>query len=384
MRKSSAPHELPRGLRIVEDFDATVIRRTWWSRQHLFLLLFTLVWNGFIVTWFLSEHDKDASAPWIHVGIGVALAYVMLACTLNRTDIELRPGVIRIRTYPIPWARSRTISVSQLEAPRIQYTCDVNGEPRFGILCRTPGNREVKLIGGLRRDQAEFVEEQLRIRTGMAAEGKAPKHQLRPSYRTNGSDPHWFIDIAPNIDVSEEAGGTRIRRTWKDNTASMLTAFTLIWNGLLIFPLALYVLPSLIAGEAPEFKAEHIPVMLFLSIFYAFGALLAYATLSTLFNKTDITLNRKDIVIKSTPFPWPSNNTLARSAIRKLHIESQQTCASLRYTTPEGKERTLIRNLPEEQAVCIARLIAKHLAIPCDTNDDDPDDDEASEDASTL
>lgn len=95
------------------------IVRRWFVPQHIFLLLFAIAWNSFMVFWIAGALSSGAGlAPLlfstVHVGVGVWVAYKAISGLLNRTVIEVDRGVLTVRHGPIPAAGNRDIAITEL------------------------------------------------------------------------------------------------------------------------------------------------------------------------------------------------------------------------------------------------------------------------------
>lgn len=111
---------LPRGIEVSEHGDELRLVRRWFTPALFFMLLFCVVWNGFLVFWYSVTIEGGAPLifslfPLIHVAVGVGLTYATVAGFVNRTHITADPGRLRIRHQPLPWPGNRELPVSELE-----------------------------------------------------------------------------------------------------------------------------------------------------------------------------------------------------------------------------------------------------------------------------
>lgn len=100
--------------------DVTIVRRWFSPLKHLPMLLFALVWNGFMVFWYTMAAGGGAPFlffvfPIIHVAVGVGMAYGALTGLLNRTTVAVEGGKLSIRHHPLPWPGNREVPVDSLE-----------------------------------------------------------------------------------------------------------------------------------------------------------------------------------------------------------------------------------------------------------------------------
>lgn len=82
--------------------------RTGWRHNGLiFLTIFALFWNSFLVLWYSLAGGMDAPLlfllfPLIHVGVGVMLVWQVLSGWLNHTHIRVEDRRLRVEHQPIP------------------------------------------------------------------------------------------------------------------------------------------------------------------------------------------------------------------------------------------------------------------------------------------
>lgn len=127
--RSNLPLAAPRHWR-VDDFgpDLTIGWR-WYTHTIWFLVFFAIFWDGFLLVWYSiaigqllsGKHDWSAIImlvfPSLHLLVGIGLTYAVLATFLNRTEIKLSSGELRVYQGPLPvWGNKRVsiIDVNQL------------------------------------------------------------------------------------------------------------------------------------------------------------------------------------------------------------------------------------------------------------------------------
>ena len=166
-RRPPAPQ--PRSITIEDLGSGLRLTRSWFTLQALFLTVFCIVWDSFLVFWYSKVLEPNA--PWImavfpvmHVAIGIFLTYTTLALYLNRTVLEVNEGRLTVRHGPLPWPGNREVDVSELE----QLYCEEKAsQGRRGAVSYTynvcgllKGGRRVTVLSSLPdRDQALFVEQ---------------------------------------------------------------------------------------------------------------------------------------------------------------------------------------------------------------------------------
>jgi hypothetical protein len=170
---------MPPGI-TVDDFGPglTVIRR-WFSPVFIFLLVFCIAWDTFLLFWYRMAFESEAPLlfkvfPIGHLAVGVGLTYFTLAGFLNRTTLQVESGVVAVRHGPVPWFGNRTFATSDLKQlycterfsyhgphhHRLRTTYQVNAILNTG--------KKFKVLSGLTDpDQALFVEQAVEDRLGI-------------------------------------------------------------------------------------------------------------------------------------------------------------------------------------------------------------------------
>ncbi|HEX6908764.1 MAG TPA: zinc ribbon domain-containing protein [Longimicrobium sp.] len=155
--------------------DLVVVRR-WFSWTYLLLLVFCVIWFGFLATWYGIVFATDAPLafklfPLIHVAAGLVIAYLTLTGFLNRTTLRIERDHLTVRHGPLPWPGNLDVSTLQLE----QLFCTQkisrgrNGVSlRYNVEALTRDGRHLKVVQGLdTREQALFIEQTLESHLGI-------------------------------------------------------------------------------------------------------------------------------------------------------------------------------------------------------------------------
>lgn len=173
MQSFTAP--IPEGLDLIQEPGKTIIRKKWFSPLVWFLILFAIIWNGFLCFflqgWFSgivgSFGNKGATGgdiifeiilllfPLGHVVVGLGLIYVIPCMFLNVTDIIIHPEQIKITTHPLPWIGNKTLSSSEFVDFAVRKRISQNDNSTsitYSIVYVTPQNREKTLTSGFRSE----------------------------------------------------------------------------------------------------------------------------------------------------------------------------------------------------------------------------------------
>lgn len=166
------PVPIPEGLEILQNGDAVVIRRRWFSHLVWFLIFFCIAWDSFLIFWYrmaLFGSDNGPSPfhliaiafPIGHVAVGLGLTYFVFCLFLNQTDVILRPDFLTIKSHPLPWRGNQTIAASDLVSfstrTRVGRS-DNQTTVTYDLLYVNSANREKALVKGIsKQEQAEYL-----------------------------------------------------------------------------------------------------------------------------------------------------------------------------------------------------------------------------------
>lgn len=155
--------------------DLVIVRR-WFSWAYLLMVVFCVLWFGFLATWYGIVFAAEAPLifklfPLIHVAAGLVIAYATLAGFVNRTTFAIERDHLTVRHGPLPWRGNLDVSTLQLE----QLFCTQkisrgrNGTTlRYNVEGLTKDGRHLKVVSGLdTREQALFIEQTLERHLGI-------------------------------------------------------------------------------------------------------------------------------------------------------------------------------------------------------------------------
>jgi hypothetical protein len=168
---------LPEGLDLVHHGSHVELVLKWFSWKIAAMTAFALFWDGFLVNWYVNvaPRAKDPMAiyfPLIHVAVGLAVTYYVIAGWFNRTHILVGQGKVAIRHSPIPWFGSTEINASNLKQlytqERVRPARRGNGSVTYEVRAVTQEGRNTKLLGGLETsEQALSIEQEIEKRLGI-------------------------------------------------------------------------------------------------------------------------------------------------------------------------------------------------------------------------
>jgi hypothetical protein len=127
-RDRALPVPQPPELDVTRNLEGFEASWRWFGAQHVFLLFFAILWNGFLVVWysialgiFFQEGLRgDAFMmlvfPLLHVAAGIGVGYAAITGLVNRTTFTVRRGgQITVRHGPIPYWSSPTMRASDVD-----------------------------------------------------------------------------------------------------------------------------------------------------------------------------------------------------------------------------------------------------------------------------
>jgi hypothetical protein len=109
---------LPQGLSVSEQAGMLRLEHRWFRPSLFFYLLFCIVWNTFLVLWYMQAGGKvkiEAIFTIAHVAAGVGLTYWTIAGFVNRTIIGASAHYLTIRHQPLPWPGKQHVAVRDLQ-----------------------------------------------------------------------------------------------------------------------------------------------------------------------------------------------------------------------------------------------------------------------------
>ncbi|MBL9134729.1 MAG: hypothetical protein JNK85_02625 [Verrucomicrobiales bacterium] len=168
---------LPPALHTIELPDGLEIRRRWFTPAVIFLVIFCVAWDGFLLFWYGIALKAGAPLimslfPLVHVAVGAVLTYSMVASIFNTTRVRLTWKGLSISHSPVPWPGNRTISreeVGQLYCRRVvNRNQDRGATTRYEVwMCDTNGKSRKLLGAGLDEQQALFLEQRIERALGI-------------------------------------------------------------------------------------------------------------------------------------------------------------------------------------------------------------------------
>jgi hypothetical protein len=174
LRPMSAPLSIPEGLDLVASTDGITIRKSWLSWKVAPLVVFAVIWDGFLVFWYsqvLSKPNPPLMAvffPLGHVAVGLGLTYYIVASTMNRTEVVISPTVVRVYHGPAPWPGNQALRIEEITDVVIRERSGNRGARTFSVMYVDRARKERKLVTGFSEsDQVEYIAAMVRDTLGL-------------------------------------------------------------------------------------------------------------------------------------------------------------------------------------------------------------------------
>ncbi|MBT3220110.1 MAG: hypothetical protein HN348_13555 [Proteobacteria bacterium] len=172
---AKAPTAKPSGLNITKRDGAIELTHRWFGCQYLFLVLFCVFWDGFMVMWFgiaLSEGEAlMALFGTIHGSVGVGLTYYTICGFVNKTIVTIEPDKLSVAHGPMPWPGNKTLAASdldQLYCKTVRHQNKGNVSYTYNLMADLTDGRTVKVLTGIReqglvRYMEQYIEDHFGI-----------------------------------------------------------------------------------------------------------------------------------------------------------------------------------------------------------------------------
>lgn len=155
---------IPPNLEYFSTPEGAVVRRHWRTPKVYYLILFLLVWEPFIVVWYVRAfraHTPLTSGimvlPLGHVILGLVLVYQIFAIFLNVTDVTITATNVRVRTGPVPQYGDRVIPVAAIARVFVKESVRGEGHRFRRVVYLTRQAREKILLRISDKSQADFI-----------------------------------------------------------------------------------------------------------------------------------------------------------------------------------------------------------------------------------
>lgn len=155
--------------------------RRWFSAKIIFLTLFVIVWDGFLVVWYAMALGLDAQHgvsgpslmalvfPLVHVAVGVGITWYVAAGWLNRTTIQVAEGRAWAEhgPVPVPFDKARPVALEDVDFFDVVdgspwWKRNKRSQPQWHVVARLSDGRSVPVVTWIEDEhQARFLQQRL-------------------------------------------------------------------------------------------------------------------------------------------------------------------------------------------------------------------------------
>ena len=126
---------------------------------------------------------------------------------------------------------------------------------------------------------------------------------------TGNSSP--ITPLPQNLELVTEFDAIVIRRKWRSPTAYFLAFFSLFWNGFMVVWMTLALSSG--AWSMAAFGTLHAVV----------GVGMAYFTIASFLNRTEIRIDTSFLQVRHTPVPWRGNLRIPVHEVAQLYCQER-------------------------------------------------------------
>ncbi len=159
----------PNSFTLIPAPGSLLIVRRWFHPAVFFMAFFCLLWNGFMVNWFLTAFNQKAHTMALfgslHGAVGIGLLYGVLAGFFNKTYFRMSYDSLSISHRPFPWAGQRTLTkgeLKQLYSTKVIHHGKHGDTVTYAVRVITRQGNTIELISGLlSSEEALFIEQEI-------------------------------------------------------------------------------------------------------------------------------------------------------------------------------------------------------------------------------
>ncbi|MGH7330741.1 MAG: hypothetical protein ACREJX_20520, partial [Polyangiaceae bacterium] len=157
-------HEATYRTMAASDTTPLLVRWRWFTPQAFFTLLFALVWDAFVVSWYGLAFTKGGPPimfvfPLVHVAVGVAVTYSALSRLLNSTTVTVDANELRCTTSPVrnPFRPDVVIPLDAIAELDVVEKKKGKGATTYELVVRDDGGRTRVLAAFDVRREADYL-----------------------------------------------------------------------------------------------------------------------------------------------------------------------------------------------------------------------------------
>lgn len=167
-RASRPKVDQPKSIKLKNWGSEFSLSKRWFGFHIAFLTLWCVMWDGFLVTFYVSIFSKptinwgEAAFPSVHLIAGIAVTYYTLAGYLNTTEVKVRPGTLSVTHGPLKWPGNLSIDTADIEQLFVVQKIGNKGSRSYELCAVKRDGTKQKVLGGISSsDEAHFMEQAL-------------------------------------------------------------------------------------------------------------------------------------------------------------------------------------------------------------------------------
>jgi hypothetical protein len=164
---------IPERFQLTPGLNRLTIEWKWWTPVSWIFVLFTIVWNGFLVIFISLGSGQGASISpnmlllisSVHIMVGLFLIYFVVASWFNTTTVTVDKHKVTIKHEPVYWAGNTeclNMLIDQLYCVERIHKNKNGTSYSYQVHLKTKDGQTRKLITGLKEpQQALFLEQEI-------------------------------------------------------------------------------------------------------------------------------------------------------------------------------------------------------------------------------
>lgn len=149
---------------------STTFTRKHFSSKAFGLLLFCIVWDGFLFFWYFGVESESMPLvaklfPIGHIAVGIGLTYYTITLFINKTEINISNGVMKIRDYPLPLGNSKILNCDDFKQFYVKEKISNNDDSTsvsYILMGIKKDNKLKKIISGLHeKEEGLYLEQEI-------------------------------------------------------------------------------------------------------------------------------------------------------------------------------------------------------------------------------
>jgi len=187
--KPAPPVEPPRGFTVTNDLSDLVITRRWFPQSLFRKVVYILNWPLCLLMYtpvlallfpqFIFHTGPNTNQPVSQIGFWIALVfflgwalfftYMMIAWTVNRTEIRISSTAVSVCCYPLKWpGESKAVSTTDIDQPFCSRHNSGKGSTSYQVFVLLHSGKRISLVTGLEKpEHARFIAQQIELRFGI-------------------------------------------------------------------------------------------------------------------------------------------------------------------------------------------------------------------------